>query len=82
MSETVTEKTHNYVPVIEAKPEPKSVVDYISEPRKLDAPRADATPEELYNELIRIYRSYKPEGDTELIKKASEVACRQHKDQK
>ena len=82
MSETVTEKTHNYVPVIEAKPEPKSVVDYISEPRKLDAPRADATPEELYNELIRIYRSYKPEGDTELIKKAYEVACRQHKDQK
>ena len=82
MSETVTEKTHNYVPVIEAKPEPKCVVDYISEPRKLDAPRADATPEELYNELIRIYRSYKPEGDTELIKKAYEVACRQHKDQK
>ena len=82
MSETVTEKNLNYVPVIEAKPEPKSVVDYISEPRKLDAPRADATPEELYNELIRIYRSYKPEGDTELIKKAYEVACRQHKDQK
>ncbi|MCI5793316.1 MAG: bifunctional (p)ppGpp synthetase/guanosine-3',5'-bis(diphosphate) 3'-pyrophosphohydrolase [Lachnospiraceae bacterium] len=82
MSETVTEKNLNYVPVIEAKPEPKSVVDYISEPRKLDAPRADATPEELYNGLIRIYRSYKPEGDTELIKKAYEVACRQHKDQK
>ena len=82
MSEAVTEKSLNYVPVIESKPEPKSVVDYISEPRKLDAPRADATPEELYDELIRIYHSYKPDGDTGLIKKAYEVAKEQHKNQK
>ena len=73
-----------YIPVIQPKPAPKSVADYISEPQKLDAPRADATPEELYDALIRIYRSYKPddEAGTEMIRKAYEVAKEQHKEQK
>ena len=73
-----------YIPVIQPKPAPKSVADYISEPQKLDAPRADATPEELYDALIRIYRSYKPddEAGTEMIRKAYEVADRQHAGQK
>ncbi len=82
MIEAKNDITELKTPVLEKKPEPKSVVDYISEPRKLDAPRADATAEELFSELIVLYRSYKPDGDISKIRKAYEVAKKQHENQK
>ena len=82
MIEAKSEITELKTSVLEKKPEPKSVVDYISEPRKLDAPRADATAEELFSELIILYRSYKPDGDVNKIRKAYEVAEKQHENQK
>ena len=82
MTEITKDTIELKTPVLEKKPEPKSVVDYISEPGKLDAPRADATEEELFSELIVLYQSYKPDGDVNKIRKAYEVARTQHKDQK
>ena len=82
MTEITKDTIELKTPVLEKKPEPKSVVDYISEPGKLDAPRADATEEELFSELIVLYCSYKPDGDVNKIRKAYEVARTQHKDQK
>ncbi len=56
--------------------------DYLSVQNTLEAPRADATQEELFDELVRIILSYKPDEDISMIRKAYEVAAEQHKDQK
>ena len=50
--------------------------------RDIEDPAPFTPPEELFAELIKTIRSYHPSEDTELIKKAYEVAKEQHKDQK
>ncbi len=50
--------------------------------RDIEDPAPFTPPEELFAELIKTIRYYHPSEDTELIKKAYEVAKEQHKDQK
>lgn len=82
------ESSGERLPVLESKsnstpkPEPNGFVDYIIEPRSLKAPRADATPDELFQELIRLYRGYNPDGNISRIARAYDIAKEQHKDQK
>ena len=55
--------------------------DVITEPRLLEQPAA-TTPESLFEDLIRIFRRYRPDEDISRIRMAYEVAKEQHKNQK
>ena len=52
------------------------------EKRTLEATNANATPEELWEELKRKYLSYRPESELEPIERAYRLASEKHKDQK
>ena len=52
------------------------------EPRQIKDPAPFTAPEDLYDELIRLIRSYHPSEDTSGIRAAYEMAERAHKDQK
>ena len=68
----------------EGLPEPGQVGitgDVISEPRMIEQPKA-TTPDSLFEDLIRIFRRYRPNEDISRIRMAYEVATEQHKNQK
>ena len=68
----------------EGLPEPGQVGitgDVISEPRLIEQPKA-TTPDSLFEDLIRIFRRYRPNEDISRIRMAYEVAAEQHKNQK
>ncbi len=50
--------------------------------REIEDPAPFTPPEELYDDLIKTIRSYHPSEDTSLIKKAYDVADKQHAGQK
>ncbi len=52
------------------------------EKRTLEATNANATPEELWEDLKKKYLSYRPESELAVVEKAYEVAREKHKDQK
>ena len=53
----------------------------VIQPRTLEEP-VSTTPDDLFNDLIRIFRRYRPNDDITRIRMAYDVAREQHKDQK
>ena len=74
MAELKTEKFYN-----ELYPESQQT---LVEPRTLEATNANATPEELWEELKRKYLAYRPESELPAIEKAYHMASEAHKNQK
>ncbi|MDO5140157.1 MAG: bifunctional (p)ppGpp synthetase/guanosine-3',5'-bis(diphosphate) 3'-pyrophosphohydrolase [Eubacteriales bacterium] len=74
---TAAAERHTENPVVVTDPS-----QVLAEPRTLQAPNANATPEELWEQLKKNYLSYRPAEELADIEKAYRIAFEMHKDQK